>query len=71
LANEREAVLLKAVVNGARSLLTRELDDSELRDQASRVVKTEQNHRMCTIKAEIKRLETERLEVLDSIKDLL
>jgi hypothetical protein len=71
LANEREAVLLKAVVNGARSLLTQELDDSELSDQASRVVKTERDHRMCTIKAEIKRLETERLEVLDSIKDLL
>jgi GTP-binding protein EngB required for normal cell division len=71
LANERESVFLEAVVDGARSLLTRELGDSELRDHARQLVKTERDHRIHTIKAELKRLQAERLEVLDSIKDRL
>ncbi len=71
LASEREAVFLKAVIDGARSLLSRELSDSELRDQANQVAKTERDRRIHTIKAELKRLEAERLEVLDGIRDQL
>jgi len=71
LADEREAVFLKSAVDRARSLLTEELDDSELRDQASQVSDAERDRQTRAIKAEFDRLETERREVLDRIKDQL
>jgi GTP-binding protein EngB required for normal cell division len=71
LANERETVFLKSVSDHARRLLTEELDDSELRDHASHVVKADRDRQIHAIKGEFKRLETERREILDGIKDRL
>jgi GTP-binding protein EngB required for normal cell division len=71
LADEREAVFLKAIIDGARRLLSRELNDSELRDHANQVAKTERDRRIRTIKPEFERLEAKRLEVLDSIRKAL
>jgi tRNA U34 5-carboxymethylaminomethyl modifying GTPase MnmE/TrmE len=69
LASDRQAVFLKAVVDGARSLLRRELDESELRDQANQSIKTDRDRRIHAIKAALKLLEAERLEVLDGLRD--
>jgi GTP-binding protein EngB required for normal cell division len=69
LSSDREAVFLKAVVDGARGLLRRELDESELRDQANQATKTDRDRRIHAIKAALKLLEAERLEILDGLRD--
>jgi GTPase Era involved in 16S rRNA processing len=71
LANEREAVFLKAVIDGARRLLDRELSETELRDQANQVAAAERDSRVDSIKVGCKRLKTERLEVLERIREEL
>jgi len=71
LATERETVFLKAVIDGARGLLDRELSETELRDQANQVAAAERESRVDSIKAECKRLKTERLEVLESTREEL
>jgi small GTP-binding protein len=71
LASDREVVFLKAVVEGARSLLGLELSDSELADQANQVTRAERDRRIYEIKVELKRLEVERLELLNGIRDQL
>jgi hypothetical protein len=71
LASDREAVFFKAIVDRARSLLGRELDESELRDQANQATKTDRDRRIHGTKAALKLLEAERFEVLDGLRDQL
>jgi small GTP-binding protein len=68
LAIERATLFLNAVIDGARRLLSRELTETELRDQANQVAKTERDRRLDKMKAEGKRLTAERLEVLDGMR---
>jgi hypothetical protein len=71
LASDREVAFLKAVVQGALSLLSLELSDSELTDQANQVPRAERDRRIHAIKAELGRLEVERLELMDGIRHQL
>jgi hypothetical protein len=64
-------VFLKAVIDGARRLLGRELNEIELREQANQVGEAERDRRLDAIKAECTRLKTERLETLQSIREEL
>jgi len=66
LAGERETVFMKALIDGARRLLGRELNETELR--ANQVAAAERDSRLDTIKAECKRLKAEWLELLEGIQ---
>jgi GTPase Era involved in 16S rRNA processing len=69
LATERETVFLKAVIDGARRLLGRELNETELIDRANQVGEAERCNRFDAIKAECTRLKTERFETLQTIRE--
>jgi ribosome biogenesis GTPase A len=69
LVSRRQAGFLHAIVNEARSVVARELDDIELENQAIQIAKPRRDDLIRNITADLKQLDTERLEILQEIRD--